>query len=231
MKLIFSKQLKGQLKEMQRLYRDLEWGGYIIGQIDKENGMISCDYIYMPDQDVTGATVTFDPKFDDVNKLAELNQIGWLHSHNSMGVTPSGQDHSQNAIFVNEWGRNLMVIVNNREELGLIYQEKIGSDIYTLGDIEYFDVEYSFEGDIPECGEIRQTHNYRTVGRAGQPASITTRYGKQPSVYGYHSKANKACVQTKTCVECEKALKYNEVEFCTDCEKAYEAMLGIGWNA
>lgn len=110
------KKAENQIKTLLNKYPNLEWMAAIKGKTQNETSTIKEIKIF--EQKVTGATVELTDKGnEDMNKEPEV--IGWIHSHNNMGVFTSGTDLS-----TANWNK-ITLVVNNKGEMIAKEQTKL----------------------------------------------------------------------------------------------------------
>lgn len=107
-KVILSKKTQEQIKTLLRMFPNLEWMGALIGKEVTPKEEYYIENIKIFEQKVNGASVELTDKGNE-EKARTLN-IGWIHSHNSMGAFLSSTDimtAKQNIISI---------VVNNKLE-------------------------------------------------------------------------------------------------------------------
>lgn len=132
---------------------EISFFGHMVRNEDGPDGqsMHTVDDIIIPPQEAGGAHVDFDVAKGDLDWLlstiiARGQQPSeyrfWGHSHNTMGTTPSGQDHSTLGMLATKaWpiaGYGVGAVFNTRQEVTAWFATKtaFGSSSYAEGDIK-----------------------------------------------------------------------------------------------
>lgn len=104
---LIEKKAEKQIKALCEQYKDLEWLAGLIGYEDQEG--IRITEIILFEQEVSGAYVELTNKGSE--DMAKTKTIGWIHSHNKMGVFFSGTDIKTSSF------NQVSLVVNNKFEI------------------------------------------------------------------------------------------------------------------
>lgn len=104
---LIEKRAEKQIKALCKQYEDLEWLAGLIGYEDEEG--IRITEIKLFEQEVSGGYVELTNKGSE--EMAKTKTIGWIHSHNKMGVFFSSTDVKTSSF------NQVSIVVNNKFEI------------------------------------------------------------------------------------------------------------------
>jgi|TARA_R100000501_G_C2592098_1_gene91778 proteasome lid subunit RPN8/RPN11 len=136
-KIVLSKKSLSQIKSLCRKYPQLEWMATLIGK--QEDNYMLVDEIQIFEQEVSGSTCELTDKGNE--DMAKTENIGWIHSHNTMDVFLSSTD-VDTANF-----NGISLCVNNKLEFDGKIRKLLPCGVYALLDVE-------LETEIDEDEEI-----------------------------------------------------------------------------
>jgi len=100
-----------EIQHIKELQKGQEFAIYLLGSFSPTDGNPEIDDYYIPEQEVT--SVNADIVEEDIPPNVASRIIGHLHSHHSMGCTPSGTDnHHRNwpvHIIISDKGNSAIV--------------------------------------------------------------------------------------------------------------------------
>lgn len=156
---------KAKIESLMKEYKSLEWLAYLIGEIDWEKEKAVVRDLYIPEQTISAAAV---------NNVGPVNMetVGVIHSHHSMGAFFSGTDDD----YINQ--NNDISIVVAHDGMKAQVRAKTPCGAYAIVDASVsIDLGINFDSDgfIKEIKDKLKRHTYK--------------YGKyyNRSYYGYGS--------------------------------------------
>lgn len=152
MVLIISNDVRKAFRYLHKKLPGLEWALYLLGERGdgEESNVIKITGYVMKPQKSSGAHVVFvrdgmDTSYrDDVKKEYPDKIVGNVHSHNNMGVFPSGED--QDVMLVDG---EFALIVNAREEVRGWTHFKLPCGSWVLSEVKVY-YEDEVDDTVPE---------------------------------------------------------------------------------
>lgn len=128
-RVMLSERAYAQTASLCSKYQELEWMAGLLGKIedseDKDKKRlinITVDRLILFEQEVTGSTVELTKKGNE--DMSRVRTIGWIHSHNTMGVFLSSVDMATAGFST------ISICVNNKLEFFAKYTLKLPCETY-----------------------------------------------------------------------------------------------------
>lgn len=142
--------------------------------IDKENMVINIPDVFVPEQEVQGATADITSWGKVLFEAHEagydsVDMRGWFHLHpNGMSVNPSGTDESTTEDHLQQWNTLLRGIFNNKHDMKIDFFDKDAG-------LAYYDLKVEVDWtSLYDVKELDDSFKERVTKKVYRPVSTVT---------------------------------------------------------